>query len=148
MYNHESERRGPEFVTRKITLNAAKIKLGLAKKLELGNLDSKQDWGYAPDYVEAIWSILQQKKPDDFIVATGMLHSVRDICQIAFSHFDLDYQNFVTINQKFYRDAPKKVFTGNPSKAKAKLNWQPKLTFKDMIIKMTENDYKLEKQNA
>lgn len=149
MYNHESERRGPEFVTRKITQAAVKIKLGLEKKLALGNLDSKQDWGYAPDYVEAMWLMLQQKNPDDYIIATGKLHSVRNICQIAFSHLDLDYKSFVTIDQSFLRKTEAKALTGSPTKAKQKLKWQPRTRFKDMIIKMVEHDYKrLQEQNG
>ncbi len=140
MYNHESERRGPEFVTRKITQAAAKIKLGLEKNLALGNLDSQQDWGYAPDYIEAMWLMLQQEKPDDFIIATGKLHSVREVCDIAFSHLDLKYQEFVTIDQRFYRKIEAKVLTGNPAKAKRILGWQPRTSFKNMIIKMVEHD--------
>lgn len=143
LYNHESERRGPEFVTRKITSTAAKIKLGLQTTLELGDLDAQQDWGYAPDYVEAMWLMLQQPKPDDFIIATGQLHSVRDICEIAFTQLDLNYQDFVTINQQFIRKQKAKALTGNPAKAKKTLGWQPKTTFKDMIIKMVENDLQI-----
>jgi len=146
LYNHESERRGPEFVTRKITLQAAKIKLGLAKQLVLGNLKAQQDWGYAPDYVEAMWLMLQQSKPDDYLIATGKLHSVADVCQIAFSHLKLNYQKFVKIDKKFYRSIEAQAPVGNASKAKKILGWQPKVNFKQMIIKMVENDLKLLKQ--
>ncbi len=143
MYNHESERRGPEFVTRKITQAAVKIKLGKEKKVALGNLDAKQDWGYAPDYIEAMWLMLQQPKPQDYIIATGILHSVRDICQIAFSHLDLKYQDFVTIDKRFFRKTLARALTGNPAKAKKELGWKPRTTFKQMIIKMVEHDLKL-----
>ena len=142
LYNHESPRRGPEFVTKKITTGAARIKLGLEKQLKLGNLEAKQDWGYAPDYVEAMWLMLQQEKPDDYIIATGKLHSVKDICQIAFGRLDLNYQDFVTIDQRFLRKTEAKALTGNPSKAKRRLKWQPKTSFKGMITKMVEHDLK------
>lgn len=145
LFNHESERRGPEFVTRKITQSAALIKLKRQTTLKLGNLDSKQDWGYAPDYVEAMWLMLQQDKPDDFIIATGKLHSVRDICQFAFSHLDLDYKNFVKIDRRFFRKTEAKALTGDASKAKSKLGWQPKTSFKRMIIKMVEHDLQIAK---
>ncbi len=141
MYNHESVRRGPEFVTRKITLGAAKIKLGLEKKLTLGNLDAQQDWGYAPDYVKAMWLMLQQHQPDDYTIASGQLHSVRDICQIAFSHLRLNYQDFVTIDQALFRPA-KTPPLGDTTKARKILGWQPKTSFKDMIVKMVDHDLK------
>jgi GDPmannose 4,6-dehydratase len=143
LYNHESERRGPEFVTRKISLNAAKIKLGLVKKLPLGNLEAKQDWGYAPDYVEAMWLMLQQPQPDDYVIATGKLHTVRDICRIAFSHLGLDYQKFVTVDKRFFRKIEAEAPTGNSAKAQKLLGWQPKVSFEQMIIKMVEHDLKL-----
>ena len=143
LYNHESQRRGVEFVTRKITQTAVKIKLGQVKKLELGDLDAQADWGYAPDYVEAMWLMLQQEKPDDFIIATGELHSVRDICETAFGYLKLDYQNFVTISEQFVRKTEAKALTGNPSKANRVLGWQPKTSFKDMIINMVKHDLNL-----
>jgi GDPmannose 4,6-dehydratase len=146
LYNHESERRGPDFVTRKITLHAAKIKLGLAKQLTLGNLDAQQDWGYAPDYVEAMWLMLQQDKADDYIIATGQLHSVRDVCQVAFSHLKLNYKKFVSVDKRFFRKVEAKAALGNFSKAKKILGWQPKVTFEQMIIKMVEHDLKLLKK--
>ncbi len=143
LYNHESKRRGPEFVTRKITQAAAKIKLGQQQKLELGDLEAKADWGYAKDYVEAMWLMLQHDKPDDFIIATGELHSVRNICEIAFGHLKLNYENFVTINQQFIRKTEATALTGNPQKAKSILGWQPKTSFKEMITNMVEHDLSL-----
>ena len=142
MYNHESVRRGPEFVTRKITLGAAKIKLGLEKQLALGNLDARQDWGYAPDYVEAMWLMLQQDTPDDYTIASGELHSVRNICDIAFSHLNLNYQDFVTMDQVFFRPAESNPPVGDATKAKQALGWQPRTSFKDMIITMVDHDLK------
>ena len=142
MYNHESVRRGPEFVTRKITLGAAKIKLGLEKQLALGNLDARQDWGYAPDYVEAMWLMLQQDTPDDYTIASGELHSVRNICDIAFSHLNLNYQDFVTMDQAFFRPAESNPPVGDATKAKQALGWQLKTSFKDMIITMVDHDLK------
>jgi GDPmannose 4,6-dehydratase len=143
LYNHESERRGEEFVTRKITQTAVKIKLGQADKLTLGDLEAKQDWGYAPDYVEAMWLMLQQDKAEDYIIASGETHSVRDVCEIAFSHLGLDYKKSVSTEQKLVRKSEATQLLGDSSKAKAKLKWQPKTSFKDMIIKMTENDLQL-----
>jgi len=141
MYNHESIRRGPEFVTRKITMAAAKIKLGLEKKLALGNIKAKQDWGYAPDYVEAMWLMLQAKTPQDYILATGKLHTVEDICKIAFSFLDLDYKKYIVIDKSFYRKIEGNNFCGNNKKAKEKLHWKPKVSFEKMIKIMTESDY-------
>jgi len=142
MYNHESERRGPEFVTRKITQTAAKIKLGLADTLELGNLDATQDWGYAPDYVEAMWLMLQQNSGDDYILSSGEYHSVRDICQIAFEHLELNYQDYVTTNPSFIRKEKSTAPLGDARKAQKVLNWHPKVSFKEMIIKMVDHDIK------
>jgi GDPmannose 4,6-dehydratase len=147
LFNHESEKRGPEFVTRKITQGVAKIKLNLEQKLPLGNLDSQVDWGYAPDYVEAIWLMLQQDKPNDYILATGQLHSVREVCEIAFSYLGLEYQNFVTMDEKFYRPQPAKAYSGNPKKARSLLGWQPKTNFKQMIEKMVDYDLSLLNNN-
>jgi GDPmannose 4,6-dehydratase len=143
LYNHESERRGVEFVTRKISQAAAKIKLGLENQLFLGNLEATQDWGYAPDYVKAMWLMLQNQKPIDYIIASGQLHSVKDVCQIAFSYLDLDYQDYVKVDQKFFRKTESQLILGDPTKAKKELNWQPEVSFKDMIIKMVENDLEL-----
>lgn len=146
MFNHESERRGVEFVTRKISHGAAQIKLGLAKSLALGNLDTQTDWGYAPDYVQAMWLMLQQDQPDDFILATGELHSIREVCQIAFEYLQLDYQKFVKIDKRFYRSDPGQPVVGNPAKARQVLNWQPKTDFKQMILKMVDYDVNLLKE--
>jgi GDPmannose 4,6-dehydratase len=143
LFNHESERRGPEFVTRKITQTAARIKLGLEKSLVLGNLDDRQDWGYAPDYIEAMWLMLQQETADDYIIASGETHSVKDVCVIAFSYLGLSYRDFVTTDKKFIRTTEAKQLLGNPDKAQRRLGWKPKTKFKDMIIKMTENDLQL-----
>ncbi len=146
LFNHESERRGEEFVTRKITQGAAKIKLGLTHNLALGNLKAQADWGYAPNYVQAMWLMLQNKKPDDFVLATGTLHSVAEICEIAFSYLNLDYKKFVTRDEQFYRPNPSKFYYGNPKKAEKILNWNRKTNFRDMIIKMTQNDLELLKK--
>jgi len=143
LYNHESERRGPEFVTRKITQTAAKIKLGLEKKLVLGNLDAKQDWGYAPDYVEAMWLMLQQKRADDYVVATGELHSVADVCKVAFGVLGLDYKKFVEVDKKLFRQSEAKALVGDASKAQKVLGWQSKTKFEEMIKKMVLFDVKL-----
>jgi len=140
LYNHESPRRGPQFVTRKITQGAVKIKLGLAKNLALGNLNAQQDWGWAPDYVEAMWKMLQQKRADDFIICTGRLHSVKDICRIAFSHLGLDYKKYVRRDPRFYRKIEAGPNVGNPAKAKRVLGWKPKTSFKKMIKRIVEND--------
>ena len=143
LYNHESERRGIEFVTRKITNTAVKIKLGLEKELMLGNLEATQDWGYAPDYVKAMWLMLQNDKPTDYIIASGELHSVKEVCQIAFTHLDLNYEDYVKIDEKFFRKTESQLIIGDPKKAKKELGWKPEFSFKDMIIKMVENDLKL-----
>jgi GDPmannose 4,6-dehydratase len=148
LYNHESERRGPEFVTRKISLTAAKIKLGQAKKLILGNLKAQQDWGYAPDYVEAMWLMLQQKKADDYVIASGQLHSVKDVCQTAFASLHLDWRQYVEYDKKLTRKEEADNFLGDASKAKKKLGWQPKISFKEMIERMVKNDLKLVKKGA
>ena len=144
LYNHESERRGTEFVSRKITNTAAKIKLGLETKLSLGNLESKQDFGYAPDYVEAMYLMLQNKTPQDFIISTNKLHSVKDICKIAFDFLELDYKNYVVRDEKFYRPIEAQAPIGDYFKAKKMLGWKPRTSFKDMIIKMVKNDLELE----
>lgn len=143
MYNHESERRGPEFVTRKITQAAAKIKYGQADSVELGDLEAKQDWGYAPDYVEAMWLMLQHEIAEDFILASGEYHSVKDICQIAFDRVGLNYQNYVKINPAFVRKENVTYPQGDISKAKQMLNWQPKVSFEAMIQKMVDHDLEL-----
>jgi len=143
LYNHESERRGEEFVTRKITLGAVKIKLGLQDKLALGNLEAKQDWGYAPDYVKAMWLMLQPDKPDDYIIATGKLHSVRQVCEIAFSELGLDWKKYVVRDLKFYRKEVARALYGDASKAKKDLSWRPETSFSKMISMMVNHDLKL-----
>jgi GDPmannose 4,6-dehydratase len=135
LFNHESPLRGIEFVTRKVTDAVARIKLGKQKELRLGNIDAKRDWGFAGDYVEAMWLMLQQPEPDDFVVATGRTTTVRDMCKIAFDYVGLDYQKYVVIDPKFYRPAEVELLLGNPAKAKTKLNWEAK-TDLDQLIKM------------
>jgi len=145
LFNHESPRRGLEFVTRKISHAAARIKLGKQHKLHLGNLESKRDWGYAPDYVEAMWLMLQQDKPDDYVIATGKTWSVKDCVQIAFETVGLNWQDYVVADQKFLRPAEVDVLVGDASKAKKILGWQPKTSFQEMIKIMVEADLKTEK---
>jgi GDPmannose 4,6-dehydratase len=140
LYNHESIRRGNEFVTRKIVRGAVQVKLGRAHELLLGNLESKRDWGYAPDYVKAMWLMLQQDDPDDYVIATGNLHTVRDFCEIAFSCLGLNYQDYVKIDPKFFRPAEDVPLVGNSSKAQLKLNWIPEKKFQSMIEEMIEYD--------
>ena len=142
LYNHESPRRGFEFVTRKITSHVAMIKLGITDKLELGNLDAKRDWGHSKDYVRAMWSMLQQKKPDDYVICTGNAHSVREFCEKAFSHVGLDYKNYVEINQKFYRPSEIDILLGDYSKSKNILKWEPKVNFNELIEEMVDSDLK------
>lgn len=145
LFNHESPRRGLEFVTRKITHAVARIKLGKQAKLKLGNLEAKRDWGYAPDYVEAMWLMLQQAKADDYVIATGKTWSVKDCVQTAFETIGLNWQDYVEIDQQLIRPAEVDVLVGNPAKAKKILNWQPKTSFKEMIKIMVEADLQREK---
>lgn len=141
LFNHESPRRGIEFVTRKISDAVARIKLGLQNELRLGNLDAQRDWGYAKDYVECMWLMLQQEKPDDYVVATGETHSVREFCEIAFNLVGLNYKDFVAVDPKFFRAAEVDLLIGNPSKAAKKLNWNPaKCSFENLVRMMVEND--------
>jgi GDPmannose 4,6-dehydratase len=140
LFNHESPRRGLEFSTHKVTYHAAKIALGLADKLPLGNLDSKRDWGWAPDYVRAMWLMLQQDQPDDFVVATGRTHSVRDLCKAAFGRVDLEWERYVYVNPADLRPADVDLLIGDATKAREKLGWQPSGTFEQMIEKMVEVD--------
>ncbi len=142
LFNHESPLRGLEFVTRKVTDAAARIKQGKQKELRLGNIDAKRDWGYAGDYVEAMWLMLQQDEPDDYVVATGKTTTVRDMCKIAFSHIGLNYEDYVVIDPKFYRPAEVDVLLGNPSKANDKLGWKPKTTLEELITMMVDADMK------
>jgi len=140
LFNHESPLRGIEFVTRKVTDGAARIKLGLASELSMGNLDATRDWGHARDYVRAMWLMLQQDTPDDYVIATGRTVSVRDMCRIAFAHVGLAYQDFVKVDPKFLRPAEVDVLLGDPSKAKANLDWQAEVTLEEMIVEMVEAD--------
>ncbi len=149
LYNHESPRRGLEFVTRKITHGAARIKLGLANELRLGNLESRRDWGFARDYVEAMWLMLQQDSPDDYVVCTGETHSVRDFCEAAFTHVGLDYRDYIVQDPRFYRPAEIDLLVGNPRRAREKLGWEPKVSFEELVQMMVEHDLKsLEKRNS
>jgi GDPmannose 4,6-dehydratase len=146
LFNHESPRRGLEFVTRKVTYNAARIKLGLAKELRLGNLEAKRDWGFAGDYVKAMWLMLQQQEPDDFVIATGENHSVRELVETAFSYLDLDYKDFVMIDERFIRPAEVDILIGNSSKAREKLDWIPEVNFQQLVKMMVDADMKLLKK--
>lgn len=143
LFNHESPRRGATFVTRKITRAVAHIKAGLQDKLYLGNLDAKRDWGYAPEYVEAMWLMLQQDQPDDYVIATNETHSIREFLDEAFGHVGLDWHKHVEIDPRYYRPAEVDLLIGDYAKAKAKLGWQPKTKFKDLVIKMVDADVKL-----
>ena len=140
LFNHESPRRGLEFVTRKITDGVVRIKLGLTKKLPLGNLEAQRDWGFAGDYVKAMWLMLQQDTATDFVIGTGETHSVREFCEIAFAHVGLDYRDFVVQDPRFYRPAEVDLLISDPSKAKDLLDWQPKVTFKELITMMVNAD--------
>ncbi len=143
LFNHESPRRGETFVTRKITRAATRIKLGLQDKLYLGNLDAKRDWGFAGDYVETMWLMLQQKKSDDYVIATGESHSVREFLDEVFGYLDLDWHKYVEIDPRYYRPTEVDYLQGDPSKAKKVLGWQPKVTFKELAKLMTDADMKL-----
>jgi GDPmannose 4,6-dehydratase len=147
LFNHESPRRGIEFVTRKVTYNVAKIKLGLSKELHLGNMEAKRDWGYALDYVHAMWLMLQQDKPDDFVIASGETHSVQELVEIAFSYLGLDYKDFVVLDKKFIRPAEVDLLRGDFSKAKKILGWQPKVHFAELIKMMVDSDLALLKKD-
>lgn len=142
LFNHESPRRGLEFVTRKISHGVARIKLGLAKELRLGNLESRRDWGFAADYVEAMWLMLQRGAPQDFVIGTGETHSVRRLCELAFSHVGLDYQDFVVQDQRFYRPAEVDHLVADPSKASMELGWKPKVNFEELVQLMVDADLK------
>jgi GDPmannose 4,6-dehydratase len=142
LFNHESPRRGMEFVTRKVSYTVAKIKLGLARELRLGNLDARRDWGYAPEYVEAMWLMLQQDEPDDYVIATCETHSVRELVELAFSYVGLDWRDYVVIDEKLYRPGEINELRGDYSKAKKKLGWQPRTTFEELVRIMVEEDLK------
>jgi GDPmannose 4,6-dehydratase len=143
LFNHESERRGLEFVTRKITHSVAKIKLGRQQELRLGNLEAQRDWGFAGDYVEAMWRMLQQDEPDDYVIATGETHSVREFCEIAFGHAGLNYEDHVVIDEKFFRPAEVDLLIGDPAKARRVLGWEPRTTFRDLVTRMVDADIAL-----
>jgi GDPmannose 4,6-dehydratase len=140
LFNHESERRGKEFVTRKVTDGVARIKLGLAKELRLGNLDAKRDWGFAGDYVRAMWLMLQQEKPEDFVIATGETHTVEKLVETAFQAVDLDWKKYVTTDPALVRPAEVDLLIGDPALAKQKLGWQPEVTFEQLIHRMVKAD--------
>src|SRR5262249_733720 len=142
LFNHESERRGLEFVTRKVSHGVAKIKLGLAKDLRLGNLEAKRDWGLAGDYAQAMWLMLQQDQPDDYVVATGETHSVRELVEIAFAHVDLDWQKYVVQDPGLRRPAEVDLLVGDADKARRVLGWQPTVSFAELVRGMVEADLK------
>jgi GDPmannose 4,6-dehydratase len=140
LFNHESPRRGIEFVTRKITYGVARIKLGMQEELRLGNLESRRDWGYAGDYVRGMWMMLQQDAPDDYVIGTGETHSVGEFCEIAFGHVGLDYKDYVVQDPKFYRPAEVDLLVSDPTKAREALGWEPEVGFKELITMMLDAD--------
>jgi len=140
LFNHESPRRGLEFVTRKITDGVARIKAGLSKELRLGNLDSRRDWGFAGDYVKAMWRMLQQDQPDDYVIGTGETHAVRELCELAFGCVDLDYNDYVVQDERYYRPAEVDLLVSDPSKARKKLGWQIEVGFKELVEMMVKAD--------
>jgi len=140
LFNHESPRRGLEFVTRKITDAVARIKLGLASELRLGNLEAQRDWGFAGDYVEAMWLMLQQDHADNYVIGTGETHAVREFCEIAFSHVDLDYKKYVVQDEKFYRPAEVDLLISDPTRARTDLKWEPAVSFRELVIMMVDAD--------
>jgi GDPmannose 4,6-dehydratase len=140
LFNHESPRRGFEFVTRKISNGVARIKLGLSKELRLGNLESRRDWGFAGDYVKAMWLMLQQEESENFVVGTGETHSVREFCEIAFGQVDLDFHDFVVEDESYFRPAEVDLLVSSPTKAKTQLGWEPKIGFKELVITMVDAD--------
>ena len=148
LFNHESPRRGETFVTRKVTRAVGRIKLGLEDKIYMGNLDARRDWGYAKEYVEAMWRMLQHDQPDDYVIATGTMHSVRDLIEEAFSYAGLDWRKHVDIDPRYYRPAEVDLLLGDASKAKEKLGWQPKTSFKDLIHLMVDADMELAEREA
>jgi GDPmannose 4,6-dehydratase len=140
LFNHESPRRGIEFVTRKVTDAAARIKLGLAGELRLGNLEARRDWGFAGDYVDAMWRMLQQAEPKDYVIGTGVTHSVRDLVQAAFGHVGLDYEKYVKVDPRFIRPAEVDLLLADPSRARAELGWEPKVGFEELVAMMVDAD--------
>src|SRR5690554_6236070 len=143
LFNHESPRRGLEFVTRKVTHTAARIKLGMANELRLGNLDARRDWGFAGDYVRAMWMMLQQDEPDDYVIATGETHSVEELVRTAFEYLDLDWKEFVVQDERYMRPAEVDLLVGDPSKAGEKLGWEPQVTFTELVRMMVEADLQM-----
>ena len=143
LFNHEGPRRGYEFVTRKITSTVARIKLGEANELRLGNLDARRDWGHSKDYVRAMHLMLQQKEPDDYVVATGESHTVREFCELAFAQVGLDYRDYVVVDQQFYRPAEVESLIGDATKAREVLGWRPQHTFRELVEEMVENDLEI-----
>ena len=141
LFNHESPRRGFEFVTRKITSHAVKIKLGIEKSIKLGNIEAKRDWGHAKEYVQAMWMMLQQDEPDDYVIATGRCHSVKHFLDVSFSHLGLNFRDFIEIDPKFYRPSEVMLLKGDAGKAKKKLNWAPQIPFEDIVVEMVENEF-------
>ncbi len=148
LFNHESERRGETFVTRKITRAATRIKLGLQDSVYLGNIDAQRDWGYAKDYVEMMWLMLQQEKPDDYVVATNEVHSVREFCQECFGLLGLEWEKYVKYDARYERPAEVELLIGDPAKARKQLGWEPKVRFKELVKIMTEHDLELAKREA
>ncbi len=146
LFNHESPRRGLEFVTRKISNAVARIKVGNAKELRLGNLESQRDWGFAGDYVDAMWRMLQQKEPGNFVIGMGETHSVREFCDIAFKHVGLNYNDYVVQDERFYRPAEVDLLISDPSKARSILGWEPSVSFKELVIMMVEADLERQKR--
>jgi GDPmannose 4,6-dehydratase len=140
LFNHESPRRGLEFVTRKVTNGVARIKKGLAKEIRLGNLDSRRDWGFAGDYVRAMWQMLQQPTPEDYVIGMGETHAVRELCELAFKHVGLDYKDFVVQDPKFYRPAEVDLLVSDPSKAHKELGWKPEVSFTQLVQRMVDAD--------
>jgi len=148
LFNHESPRRGLEFVTRKISNGVARIKLGLSKELRLGNLDSQRDWGFAGDYVRAMWLMLQRENAENYVIGTGETHSVREFCQIAFSHLDLDYEEFIVEDRQFYRPAEVDLLISDPSKAGRELGWEPEVGFQQLVVMMVDSDLERLKKSS
>jgi GDPmannose 4,6-dehydratase len=140
LFNHESPRRGLEFVTRKVTFNAAAIKLGLRKSVSLGNLEAQRDWGFAADYVHAMWLMLQQDDPGDYVIATGQTHPVREVCEIAFDQVGLNWNDHVVVDEQFFRPAEVDLLIGDPSKARENLGWKPEVGFDELIRMMVDAD--------
>lgn len=143
LFNHEGPRRGYEFVTRKISSTVARIELGLASELRLGNLEARRDWGHAADYVVAMHLMLQRSQPDDYVIATGETHSVREFCEVAFAEVGLDYREYVKVDERYYRPAEVEQLTGDASKARSVLGWQPTRTFSELVSQMVRSDIEL-----